>query len=84
MWKKEEKEEEKKILTISETWWFYIYLVSGGAKGGDGGGRPRRHIYRGGNFARKFISTTPIGAPIYIWPRAAIPPCSATVFGYIR
>ena len=33
---------------------------------------------RGGNFARKCISTTRIGAPIYIWPRAAIPPCSAT------
>ena len=33
----------------------------------------------GANFARKCNSTTPIGAPIYIWLRAAIPPCSATV-----
>ena len=28
----------------------------------------------GGNFDLKCISTTPIGAPIYIWPRAAIAP----------
>ena len=33
-----------------------------------------RHLNRGGNFARKCISITPIGAPIYIWPKAAIPP----------
>ena len=36
---------------------------------GGGGGRLGRPLYRG-----KCISTTPIGAPIYIWPRAAIPP----------
>ena len=42
------------------------YISSGGAKGG-------RDIYRDGNFARKRISTSPVGAPIYIWPRAAIP-----------
>ena len=45
------------------------HKLSGGTKGG-----PGRHLYRGGNFARKCISTTPIGASIYIWPRAAIPP----------
>ena len=42
--------------------------------GGGGGVRPDRHLFRGGNFARQCISTTPIGAPIYIWPLAAIPP----------
>ena len=42
--------------------------------GHEGDGRPGRHLYRGGNFARKCISTIPIGAPIYIWPWAAIPP----------
>ena len=26
-----------------------------------------RHLYRGSNFARKSISTTPIGAPMYIF-----------------
>ena len=30
----------------------------------------------GSNFSRKCISTTPLWAPIYIWPRAAIPLCS--------
>ena len=29
---------------------------------------------QGSNFAHKCISTIPIGAPIYIWPRAALPP----------
>ena len=38
---------------------------------GWGGGRL---LYRGGNFACRCISTTPIGAPIYIWPRQAIHP----------
>ena len=28
----------------------------------------------GGKIELKCISTTPIGAPIYIWPRVAIPP----------
>ena len=28
-------------------------------------------LYRGGNFAHKCICTAPIGAQIYIWPRAA-------------
>ena len=32
-------------------------------------GEARGHLYSGGNFARKCISTT----PIYIWPRAALP-----------
>ena len=52
---------------------------SGGARGVGGG--EEGGLYRGGNFARKCISTTPVGAPIYIWPRASIPPpplCSAT------
>ena len=31
-----------------------------------------RHLYRCGNFARKYISIVPIGAPMYIWPQAAI------------
>ena len=37
---------------------------------------PGWHLYRGGNFSHKHMSTTPIGEPIYIyiWPRAAIPP----------
>ena len=39
-----------------------------------GGGRPRRHLYKDGKFTRICISTTPIGAPIYSWPLAAIPP----------
>ena len=30
-------------------------------------GGPWRHFYRGGNFARKCISTTPTGEPIYIY-----------------
>ena len=38
-----------------------------------------RQLYRGGNLACKCISTTPIGAPIYIWPRAAIPPAPPLV-----
>ena len=29
---------------------------------------------------RKCISTTPIGVPIYIWPRAAIPPAQLHLF----
>ena len=41
---------------------------------GAGGGGAEGHLFRGGNFARKCISTTPIGAPIYILPQAAIPP----------
>ena len=50
---------------------FVIETYSGGIRGVCvcGGG-----LYRGGNFARKCISTTLMGAPIYIWPRAAIPP----------
>ena len=28
----------------------------------------------------KCISTTPIGAPIYIWPRAAVPPAPPVWF----
>ena len=49
---------------------------SGGAKGAvaEGVGRPGRHLYRGNNFARRCISTIPIGAPIYIWRLAAISP----------
>ena len=39
-----------------------------------GCGRLGRHLYRGSNFAFKCISTTLIGAPIYIWSRTAIPP----------
>ena len=42
---------------------------------GKGGGRG------GGNFARKCISTTPTGATIYIWPRAAITHTPALVGG---
>ena len=45
-------------------------------RGHEGDGRLGRHLYRGSNFARKCISTIPIGAPIYIWPRAAIPPAT--------
>ena len=45
-------------------------------QGGGGVGRLRRHLYMGSSFARKCISTTQIGAPIYIWPPAAIPPAS--------
>ena len=44
-----------------------------------GGGPSGRHLYRGGNFTRKCISTTPIGAPIYIWPRTGIPPAPPLV-----
>ena len=39
-------------------------LDSGRAGGGgwvDGGNHPRWHLYMGGNFAHKCISTTPIG-----------------------
>ena len=43
-----------------------------------------RHIYRSGNFARKCISTTPIRASIYIWPRAAIPPAPPLRFSAPR
>ena len=42
--------------------------------GGGGCGRLGRYYYRGGSFAGKCISTTPIGALIYILPLAAIPP----------
>ena len=37
-------------------------------KGGGGEEAIVPLLYRGGNFERKCISTTPIGAPIYIWP----------------
>ena len=40
----------------------------------EGGGAKGDKFYRGGNFARKCISTTPIGAAYYILARAAIPP----------
>ena len=53
----------------------HIYLAPGGNTPGGVGAR-RRQLYRGDNFAHKCISTT----PIYIWPRVAIPPCSATGF----
>ena len=49
---------------------FFLHLLLNSLavqKGGGGGGG-------GGNFARKSISTTLIGAHIYIGPRAAIPP----------
>ena len=46
---------------------------SGRAKGGRGG----QHLYRGCNFTPECFSTSPIRVPIYIWPRAAIPLCSA-------
>ena len=36
--------------------------------------RPGWHLYSGGNFTRKCVSTTSIEAPIYILLRAAIPP----------
>ena len=64
------------VLRASYLGWL-MNKSSGGANGGGGGqvsGSPRRHLYRGGNFAHKYISTTPIGAPIYICPRAAVPP----------
>ena len=47
--------------------------------GGGGGGATGRHLYRGDNFARKCISTSTIGVPIYIWPQAAIPPAPPLV-----
>ena len=43
-----------------------VYPVAGAGVGG--------YLYRGGNFDRNFISTTPIGKPISILPRASIPP----------
>ena len=46
----------------------FLCTVGGGGWGTSG------HLYRGGNFARKCISTTPIGASIYICSPAAIPP----------
>ena len=49
-----------------------IYTVA--EQVGGGGGVIGPHLYRGLNFARKCIPTTPIRAPIYIWPQAAIPP----------
>ena len=51
-----------------------LFSVSGGAKGGGGRGGG---IFTGAIISScKCISTTPIGAPIYIWPRAEIPPAS--------
>ena len=49
---------------------------------GSGGAKVRgQHLYRGGSFARKCISTTPIGEPIYIWPRPAMPPAPPLTLG---
>ena len=45
-------------------------------RGGEGGGQ---HLYKGSSFARKCISTTPIGVPIYISPPGGNTPCSTTV-----
>ena len=48
----------------------HFQIISGGANGGGGieeGCRPGRLLYRDGNFAYKCISTTPKGAPIYIF-----------------
>ena len=50
-----------------------MYVISDGAGGGGGGAFTGASI-----LGCKCISTTPIGAPIYIWPRAAIPPVSCT------
>ena len=42
--------------------------------GGEGVSSPGGTFTGAANSSCKCISTTPIGAPIYIWPRAAIPP----------
>ena len=47
--------------------WFIISGRAGGVGGGGGEGEGR-NFYRDGNFVRICISTTPIGAPIYIFP----------------
>ena len=48
-------------------------LLSKGG-GGEGVRPPHAAPLQGRQFRPECISTTPIGAPIYIWPRAAVPP----------
>ena len=63
----------------------HITVIASGGAGGRGVGGGGAAAGPGGTFpgvaisSCKCVSTTPIGAPIYIVPRAAIPPASPLV-----